>query len=82
MPPFASGNVSFYAALDTGEEGLYVSSRGSIRLVARTGTVIPGLGTIANLENPNGIFGPWDAQAFRAAVAPSMITTRSPSTAH
>ena len=49
-------DVSFAAALDTDDNGdgiadtgLYVSSHGSLRLVARTGTVIPGLGTIAYL---------------------------------
>jgi hypothetical protein len=48
-----SGDVSFAAALSTDDNmdgipdsGLYVFSKGSVRLVARTGTVIPGLGTI------------------------------------
>ena len=31
------------------DTGLYVWSHGSLRLVARTGTVIPGVGTIAHL---------------------------------
>jgi hypothetical protein len=51
-----SGDVSFAATLSTdvnndglADSGLYVFSNGSIRLVARTGTVIPGLGTIAFL---------------------------------
>jgi len=50
------GDVSFAATLSTdvnndglADSGLYVFSKGSIRLVARTGTVIPGLGTIAYL---------------------------------
>jgi hypothetical protein len=50
------GDVSFAATLDTDDNGdgipdsgVYVSSRGVVRLVARTGTVIPGLGTIAYL---------------------------------
>ena len=49
-------NVSFTATLDTDanndgipDNGLYVSSNGAVQLVARTGTVIPGLGTIAYL---------------------------------
>src|SRR5205814_2936327 len=50
------GDVSFAATLDTddnadgiADNGLYVFSKGSVQLVARTGTVIPGLGTIAYL---------------------------------
>ncbi len=43
------GDVSFNAALDTGESGLYVHSNGRLNLVARTGTVIPGVGTIASV---------------------------------
>jgi hypothetical protein len=50
------GDVSFAATLSTddntdgiADNGLYVFSKGSVRLVARTGTVIPGLGTIAYL---------------------------------
>lgn len=53
------GEVAFHAGLDTdvdsdgrNDEGLYVWSRGSLRLVARTGTVIPGVGTIAQLQSP------------------------------
>ena len=48
------GEVAFGAFLDTDENadgindtGIYVGTPGSVRLVARTGTVIPGLGTIA-----------------------------------
>jgi hypothetical protein len=52
--------VVFNATLDTAtvstdngepipDTGLYVRSGGSLRLVARTGTVVPGVGTIANL---------------------------------
>jgi hypothetical protein len=55
------GEVVFNATLDTStlstdegspipDTGLYVWSHGSLRLVARTGTVIPGLGTIAGLR--------------------------------
>src|SRR5207302_10055741 len=50
------GDVSFAAALDTDDNGdgipdtgAYVYSGSSVRLVARTGTVVPGLGTIAYL---------------------------------
>jgi hypothetical protein len=42
----ATGEVAFHALLTTGDFGLYVSSRGALRLVAGTGTVIPGAGTI------------------------------------
>jgi hypothetical protein len=52
--------IVFNATLDTAtlrtdegvpipDTGLYVWSHGSLRLVARTGTVIPGVGTIAQL---------------------------------
>jgi len=48
------GEVAFAAFLDTDDNGdgipdtgVYVASGGSLRLVARTGTVIPGVGTIA-----------------------------------
>jgi hypothetical protein len=50
------GDVAFSATLDTsdvlptGDEGLYVYSQGSIHLIARSGTMIPGLGTIYSLE--------------------------------
>jgi hypothetical protein len=50
------GDVSFAARLNTDDNaagipdnGVYVFSKGSVQLVARTGTVIPGLGTIAYL---------------------------------
>jgi hypothetical protein len=48
-----AGEVAFAAALDRNgavESGLYVWSHGSVRLVARTGTVIPGIGTIGQLS--------------------------------
>jgi hypothetical protein len=51
-----AGDVVFNAALDTDDNtddkqdtGLYLWSHGSLRLVARTGTLIPGVGTIAHL---------------------------------
>jgi hypothetical protein len=50
------GDVVFNAALDTDanadgvpDTGLYVWSHGSLHLVARTGTEIPGVGTVAHL---------------------------------
>jgi hypothetical protein len=43
------GEVSFNAALEDGESGLYVFSRGALHLVAGTGTVISGGGTVANV---------------------------------
>jgi hypothetical protein len=45
----SAGEVVFNALLDTGDTGLYVWSHGSRRLVARSGTVIPGVGTIFQL---------------------------------
>ena len=65
-----AGEVVFNAALDTKNEdgvpdtGLYLFSKGKLRLVARTGTEIPGVGTIARLEmhvpmpNPPSVFVP------------------------
>ena len=49
------GELAFATGLDNGEEGLYAYSHGALHLVARTGTVIPGVGTIFSLEmgNPN-----------------------------
>ncbi len=54
--------VAFSAFLDTDDNGdgvndtgLYVSSHGVLRLVARTGTVIPGVGTIAHLGFPDAL---------------------------
>jgi hypothetical protein len=50
-----SGTVAFTAGLANGDEGLYAWSHGSLRLIARTGTVIPGLGTILSLEMGSGL---------------------------
>ncbi|HSB79454.1 MAG TPA: choice-of-anchor tandem repeat NxxGxxAF-containing protein, partial [Candidatus Methylomirabilis sp.] len=53
------GEVAFSGVLDTSSDnvnndtGLYVFSHGSLRLVARTGTVIPNVGKIARLGSPN-----------------------------
>jgi hypothetical protein len=55
------GEVVFNARLDTdvngdgsADTGLFAWSHGSLRLVARTGTVIPGVGTIDRLVS--GVF--------------------------
>jgi hypothetical protein len=54
-----TGTVAFAATLNSdvngdgiNDSGVYVSSHGSLRLVARTGTVLPGIGTIALLGYP------------------------------
>ncbi len=47
------GDVSFHGFLDTGEDGIYVSSHGSLSLVAKTGSVLPGIGTIKQLSPTN-----------------------------
>src|SRR5262249_41451761 len=46
----SKGDVAFNALLDTGEEGVYLYSKGALSLVAKTGTVIPGVGTIGSME--------------------------------
>jgi hypothetical protein len=50
------GDISFNAVLDTDvdgdgslDTGLFIWSQGTLHLVARTGTVLPGVGTIENL---------------------------------
>jgi hypothetical protein len=58
------GDISFAAMLDTdttgtgtNDTGVYIASHGSVQLVARTGTVLPGIGTISRLGQftiPNG----------------------------
>ena len=66
----ARGDVSFSAALDTdGDEvsdatGVFVWSKGAVQVVAQTGTVIPGIGTVEQILPPDlvGIFPdffPW-----------------------
>jgi hypothetical protein len=54
------GDVVFNATLDTStggvpDTGLYQWSHGRLSLIARSGTVLPGVGTIASLTNPAGI---------------------------
>jgi hypothetical protein len=44
-----SATLAFPATLDTGEEGLYGYSKGSLRLIAKTGTVIPGVGSVSGV---------------------------------
>jgi hypothetical protein len=44
------GEVSFLALLDNGTEAIYVKSGTSFQLVAKTGTIIPGVGTIVNFD--------------------------------
>ena len=44
------GEVSFNAALEGGESGLYVHLRGATHLVVGTGTVIPGVGEVADVS--------------------------------
>jgi hypothetical protein len=54
-----SGDIAFNALLDTGAEGVFLWSHGTITAVAETGTVVPGVGTISGLDQygtglPNG----------------------------
>jgi hypothetical protein len=49
------GELAFSTGLDNGDEGLYLFSHGSIRLVAKTGTVIRHAGTIFSLETDNPV---------------------------
>src|SRR5262249_28848586 len=44
------GDVAFNALLDNGNEGVFLWSQGSLSLIAETGTVIPGVGTIDKLD--------------------------------
>jgi hypothetical protein len=53
------GEIAFIGRLDTrkngasvDDTGLYVLWHGQLRLVARTSTVIPGIGTISQVNNP------------------------------
>ena len=75
-----AGDVSFSAALDTfhtevlagkatpvRDTGVYVVSHGRVQLVARSGTVIPGVGIVSDLENPFYV-GSNDAKLFGGAV--------------
>jgi hypothetical protein len=59
-----AGDIVFNATLDTStggvpDQGLYLWSKGQTTLIARSGTVLPGIGTIASLTAPaNIIIGP------------------------
>jgi hypothetical protein len=44
------GAVAFSANLDNGKQAVFVWSHGSLTQVAQTGTVIPGVGTIASFD--------------------------------
>jgi len=44
------GQVVFNATLDDGTQGVFVWSNGQTRLVAKTGTSVPGVGTISGLD--------------------------------
>jgi hypothetical protein len=46
-----AGEVSFNAALENGDSALYVFSDSALHLVAGTGTVIPGVGTVLRVTN-------------------------------
>ncbi len=68
-----AGEVAFAAALDRNgavESGLYVWSHGSVRLVARTGTVIPGIGTIGQVSTGTMIIPPPPLGTFFPAGGP------------
>jgi len=56
------GEVAFSATLDTDDDGdgildtgVYVWSAGALQLIARTGTVVPDIGTIAHIQSPQSI---------------------------
>jgi len=53
------GEISFLAALNTGDlEAIYVKSGNAFRLVAKSGTSIPGVGTIDNFDTAGSpLFG-------------------------
>jgi hypothetical protein len=82
------GEVTFNAALEEGESGLYVHSRGVVHLVAGTGTVIPGVGTVSNVAgliggilNDNGQILFWatftDGRAVLLLATPSPVVSDS-----
>lgn len=70
-----SGDVVVNALLDTQTDGvpdtgLYVWSRGTMRLIARSGTVIPGVGKVSLTTTGTGIVPPPPAGALFPFVAP------------
>jgi hypothetical protein len=56
------GDVVFSGQIDVGDDslvtGLFQSSHGKLSVVARTGTVIPGIGTVDQLTSPSQIVVP------------------------
>jgi hypothetical protein len=70
------GVVAFNATLDTDEDedgvfdtGVYVWERGRIRLIARSGTVMPGVGEILAVQDPY-------AYGSRTSYAGALLNTR------
>jgi len=59
-----AGDVSFAATLSDNAAGIFVFSKGSLHLVARTGTVIPGLGTLVHLGPPDVASPPFPPSAL------------------
>jgi hypothetical protein len=51
------GDIAFNTALDTQDEGVYLYSKGKLSLIAKTGTAIPGAGTLLNVEQGNSVVG-------------------------
>jgi len=43
------GDVTFIGFADDGGSGLFISAGGSLQTIARTGTVLPGIGTVVHL---------------------------------
>ena len=46
-----AGDIVFVGTLANGDNGLYLWRQGALSLVAKTGTVIPGVGTISTLDD-------------------------------
>jgi hypothetical protein len=57
-----SGDIVFSGQIDVGDDslvtGLFQSSHGNLGVVVRTGTVIPGIGTVDQLTSPSQIITP------------------------
>jgi hypothetical protein len=51
-----SGTAVFAAILDGGDQGVYSWSNGTLSLVARTGTVIPGVGTVQGVLDAGAFY--------------------------
>ncbi len=74
------GAVAFNAVLDTDDDhdgisdtGLYIWSGGHVSLIVRSGSILPGVGTVAHLRNtylvPTGMSDPPSALAASGGVA-------------